>query len=77
MRENVIILEKNEKTEKIFCNMCGKEIEKTDGIFHDHIHIEKKWGYFSDKDGEVYSFDICEKCCDKLLESFSLPADIR
>ena len=75
MREIINILEKNEKIEKIFCNMCGKEIPKTDGFFHDHLHIEKKWGYFSGHDGTSHTFDICESCYDKLLESFSLPAE--
>ena len=73
MREIINVVEKNEKIEKIFCNMCGKEIPKTNGFFHDHLHIEKKWGYFSDHDGEVHSFDICESCYDRLIREFSLP----
>ncbi|MBR2593078.1 MAG: hypothetical protein IKD83_00445 [Firmicutes bacterium] len=73
MREIINVVEKNVKIEKIFCNMCGKEIPKTDGFFHDHLHIEKKWGYFSDHDGEVHSFDICESCYDRLIREFSLP----
>ena len=73
MQETIIAVEKNEKIEKIFCNMCGKEIQKSDGFFHDHIHIDKTWGYFSEKDGKTHSFDICETCYDRLLESFVLP----
>jgi len=58
----------NEKTvEKVFCDICKKEIEKDKfGYFFDHVHIEKTWGYNSDKDGEYTELDICEKCFDKL-----------
>ena len=58
----------NEKEiDKIFCDICKKEIEKDKfGYFFDHIHIEKTWGYNSDKDGEYTELDVCESCFDKL-----------
>ena len=53
--------------DKIFCDICKKEIEKDKfGYFHDHIHLEKTWGYNSSKDGEYTELDICEACCDKI-----------
>ena len=55
--------EYSRKIEKIYCNLCGEEIKKADGsdIFEDHLSVEKNWGYFSKKDGENHSFDICER----------------
>ena len=63
----------SEKVEKVLCNCCGKEIKKEQGYFSDHLHIEKQWGYFSQKDGRKDDFDICESCYDKFVNSFVLP----
>lgn len=66
-----------QQLDKVICNCCGKEICKDSyGYMHDYIHIEKNWGYFSNKDGEKHSLDICEECYDKLLTKFHiLPED--
>ena len=66
----------DEKVQKVLCNCCGKEIIKQQGYFCDHLHIEKQWGYFSEKDGEKHSFDLCESCYNKMLASFRLPVEI-
>ena len=63
----------SQKVEKVLCNCCGKEIKKEHGYFADHLHIEKQWGYFSQKDGRKDDFDICESCYDKFVNSFVLP----
>ena len=37
-----------QEVEKVFCNICGKEIEKDIYGYHrDYLHIEKVWGYNS------------------------------
>lgn len=60
--------------EHVYCNLCGKEIIKEDrNYFHDHIHVEKRWGYFSTKDGRVDSFDLCEQCYDNFVKTFQIP----
>lgn len=66
-----------EKVQKIICNKCGKEIpvsngHETEGVFH----VNYTWGYFSGKDGEHHSFDLCEACYDALLKGFQIPAEI-
>ena len=43
-----------------------------EGVFS----ADYEWGYFSEKDGERHSFDLCEECYDRLIASFKLPADI-
>ena len=58
------------------CNSCGRVILMEREIWkEDFISIQKEWGYFSQKDGIRQTFDLCEKCCDKLLEGFQIPAE--
>jgi ribosomal-protein-alanine N-acetyltransferase len=61
------------KQEHIFCNGCKKEIRFDQG--QESLHVEKGWGYFSKKDGERHSFDLCEYCYDKIIETFALPVE--
>ena len=37
------------------------------------LTVEKRWGYFSHKDGELHRFDICEECYDTQIASFQIP----
>lgn len=61
---------------KIICNKCGKEILVENGIAkEDVISVEKRWGYFSEKDNEVHSFDLCEACYDELVSTFRIPVE--
>ncbi len=63
--------------DKIICNKCGKEIVVNNGIPEaDVFSAEKRWEYFSQKDNEVHSFDLCEKCYDELVATFRIPVDI-
>ena len=45
-------------------------------ITRDFLHIEKVWGYFSKKDGEHHSFDLCEACYDRMRKEFVLKEEI-
>ena len=74
LKRVVIVKKANDKT---LCNLCGREIPKTDGFTMDHIHVEKEWGYFSGKDGERHSFDLCESCYDSLVKSFRIPPETK
>ena len=70
---------------KIICNKCGKEIlvrrgvpgreiKAADGrLQEDVLSVDKRWGYFSEKDNQVDSFDLCEKCYDEFVATFRLP----
>lgn len=65
------------ETERIFCNKCGKEIPIQDGMQKkDLLSVEKRWGYFSNKDNEVHCFDLCEECYDELTAGFKIPVEI-
>lgn len=63
--------------EKIYCNVCGHEMEIRDGILKEEIfEVTKEWGYFSNKDLEVHKFKICESCYDKFVATFKVPVQI-
>ena len=69
-------LVKKEKTINIYCNKCGAEITKIGSSnFADFLEIKKYWGYFSEKDGEIHSFDICEDCYNQFINSFKIPVE--
>lgn len=62
---------------EIRCNKCGKEIAVKEGIIREGVlGVETFWGYFSKKDGERHSFDLCEECYDELAEKFQIPVQI-
>lgn len=63
--------EKTKVIDKIICNKCGKEIKQ-----EDVLSVEKRWGYFSEKDNEVHHFDLCEQCYDEMVASFQIPINI-
>lgn len=61
---------------KIICNKCGKEIQAAGGVLsEDMLAVEKRWGYFSEKDNRKDRFELCEKCYDELVESFLIPIE--
>lgn len=55
------------------CNMCGKKIRESGLERDDSVVIEKKWGYFSEKDGEKHTIILCENCYDLWIESLKIP----
>lgn len=67
-----------QETVKVICNKCGKEIAAENGrLKEDVLQVEKRWGYPSDKDNEVHSFDLCEACYDELTAAFLIPVEIK
>ena len=67
-------IQERKEVEKIICNKCGKEIIIENGIMkEDVLSVEKRWGYFSNKDNEVHEFEICETCYDQWIKSFMIP----
>ena len=70
-------IKETKEIKKIICNQCGKEIPVVDGYPREGVFsVDQTWGYFSEKDGEHHSFDLCESCYDELLKSFLIPAEI-
>lgn len=62
--------------QEIFCNCCGKKIRIENGMVMEGVfHGQVQWGYFSQKDGESHSFDLCEECYDRLTGGFQIPPE--
>ena len=71
-------LTQKNKIIKMKCNFCGYEMKTDKGIVVEGVcSVDCSWGYFSGKDGETHSFDICEKCYDNMVKQFKIPADIK
>lgn len=67
----------NTKKLKVVCNCCAKKLTVENGIVMEGVlRVQADWGYFSKKDGEVHSFDICEDCYNKWVTDFKIPIDI-
>ena len=61
----------------IFCNGCGKKIVVENDIIKEGIFsIEYPFGYFSNKDGQIHQFDLCENCYDQIVEKFQIPCQV-
>lgn len=63
--------------ETVVCNMCGKKIAVKDGIVREGaLLFDHAWDYFSEKDGEIHHFDLCEACYDDFISQFRISADV-
>lgn len=72
--KEVEIKEIQKKINKIICNKCGREICTEEGKpREDFLSVKKEWGYFSQKDGQTDSFDLCEECYDSFVATFMIP----
>lgn len=70
-------IKESKEVKKIICNQCRKEMPVVNGRAEAGVFsVDYAWGYFSEKDGEKHSFDLCEDCYDELLGSFKIPAEI-
>ena len=69
-------IQETREVEKIICNKCGKEISVKNGVPEaDMLSVEKRWGYFSEKDNQVHEFDLCEECYDNFVRTFQIPIE--
>ena len=61
----------------IYCNKCGRVLKSDNGIVMEGIcSVNQLWGYFSMKDGQRHSFDLCEECYDKMVARFRIPVEV-
>ena len=65
------------KLETVICNGCGKKLVVERGILREGgFSVNYPWDYFSEKDGEVHHFDLCEDCYDEMTAEFRIPVDV-
>lgn len=63
---------------KMWCNCCGKELIVENDIVKEGVFsADMCWGYFSKRDGECDSFDLCEECYENITGQFKLPVSVR
>lgn len=68
---------KNGQLEAVVCNMCGKKIVVKSGVIREGaVMFDHAWDFFSEKDGDVHHFDLCEACYDELTAQFKIPVDV-
>ena len=61
----------------VICNCCGKNLVVANGIVREGVaHICAEWDYFSEKDGEIHHWDLCEECYDHLVRQFAIAPEI-
>lgn len=73
MRQYRTEIKEIKEIDKIICNKCGKEIKVVRGVAQEEfLSVEKRWGYFSNKDNREDTFDLCEDCYDELVASFKI-----
>lgn len=59
------------------CSKCGRFIgQEGQVIKEDFLYVNKKWGFFSKKDGEIHEFCLCEACYDALTKGFRTPVQV-
>jgi ribosomal-protein-alanine N-acetyltransferase len=64
----------NKILQKVVCNNCKKELHVVNGILQEGCFQGKqRFDYFSDKDGEIHEFDLCEQCYDSMIQKFQIP----
>lgn len=67
----------NTQLDAIWCNACGKKLIVSEGILREGAAMfDHNWDYFSEKDGEVHHFDLCEACYDEMTAQFCLPVEV-
>ena len=67
----------NGQLETVICNHCGKRLVVEAGILREGaIPIHHTWDFFSEKDGEIHSFDLCEECYDDLICQFRIEPNV-
>ena len=78
MRQFGVEVKEQKELKKMVCNCCGKELMVKGGIVREGVFsAEYSWGYFSEKDGETHSFDLCVECYDKWIGGFKIPVEIQ
>ena len=59
---------------KVICNQCKRELVVENGILKEGCyHGKQVFGYFSNKDGIVHNFDLCEACYYSFINAFKIP----
>lgn len=68
---------RNGQLEAVVCNQCGKKMVVISGILREGaVMVDHAWDFFSEKDGDVHHFDLCEACYDEFTSQFMIPVEV-
>ncbi|MCD8083110.1 MAG: hypothetical protein LUE86_06300 [Clostridiales bacterium] len=57
----------------VICNGCGRKLAVEGGILREGaFRAAYAWDFFSEKDGEIHRFDLCEDCYDSMISGFRI-----
>ena len=76
--KNMRIYQDNDKRElaAVICNKCKKELKVAGGILMEGCFRGNiRFGYFSNRDGNEHSFDLCEECYEEMIDGFAIPVE--
>lgn len=63
--------------DKLFCNLCGNEIEDPQEYGHEFATLRAEWGYQSKHDSDRVEIHFCESCVyEKIIPSLKIPPTI-
>lgn len=69
--------EQTNELKQVVCNCCGRALKVEHGMVKEGAcHLETEFGYFSGKDMEIHSFDLCEACYDRITAGFAVPVQV-
>ncbi len=55
----------------------AKKIIVSEGVAREGvISVNHSWDFFSEKDGEIHHFDLCEDCYDTMIQEFKIPVEV-
>jgi len=67
----------NGDLKSVVCNYCGKKMIVEEGILREGVMtINHTWDFFSEKDGEIHHWDLCEECYDSVINQFVIDIDV-
>ena len=67
----------NGEIRALICNQCGKRLIVKNGIVREgFFEASQNWNFFSEKDGEVHHFDLCEECYDEVTGEFRVAVEV-
>lgn len=63
---------------QVYCNRCGRELNTKHGVVTEGVAgINICWDYFSQNDGSMHMFDLCEPCYFEIISDFKLPVEVK
>lgn len=67
----------NGELETLICNGCGKKLVVERGIVREGVFsVDHTWDFFSEKDGEIHHWDLCEECYDAVTAQFRVEEEV-